>query len=463
MRCASMAGMAIFLLWSSGRCGTAAATCPRTAGELRVNHGQMLATHNSYHVATSTTWAYSFPPLRTQLEAGVRGFEIDVWWDLDSESFRVLHVVGADEGTTCETLSECLGEAAQFSLSNPCHFPLFFQLELMGTVKSSASSNDAEVCEWSMVEPLAQCASERCAATLPAGAFACVLEKCSEILFETNTACLAGVPCLQDQIDVQEPDEPAGAAGILALFVKCIDSRALLVSGDFDASSEPGATTVFAALEAVLEEAWGGARRVTPGDVKQLEASSNSTKTVEWPLVDDARGRAIFWVTQAPGAWASLADPMPNLFFLGDSAAVRKVDGAGSETSSAARAREAILAGGLVRSRADTADLGDTVSQTRREQTLAGGSQIVSSDYPPVSTAPGAKYPWPPTGVPTFVIPGGTPVGCSDVALEADSGLACDVRALEDLPTAVSSSSARRPGVAAAATVGCALLALLLR
>lgn len=98
---------------------------------LRVTDAQVVATHNSYHVAPDPNvvadWAYTMPPLGEQLALGVRGFELDL--HQHGDTFRVYHVFGADEGTTCDPLADCLSALAVWSERNPAHFPIFVQLE----------------------------------------------------------------------------------------------------------------------------------------------------------------------------------------------------------------------------------------------------------------------------------------------------------------------------------------------
>lgn len=108
-------------------------------GALRVNAGQVLGTHNSYHSFHQMPWNYSFPPLTEQLEVGVRAFELDLWFDFQSLAFRVLHVPHADERSNCRTLDGCLDGIQTWQSTHPGHFPLFFQLELMGGLKANSS------------------------------------------------------------------------------------------------------------------------------------------------------------------------------------------------------------------------------------------------------------------------------------------------------------------------------------
>jgi hypothetical protein len=96
---------------------------------LTIAHGQVVGTHNSYHVDTTgyPPWAYTHRPLDEQLDLGVRQFELDVW-DLDGE-VQVLHLPGLDAGVTCGTLADCAGVQAAWSDQHPDHFPLVTLVE----------------------------------------------------------------------------------------------------------------------------------------------------------------------------------------------------------------------------------------------------------------------------------------------------------------------------------------------
>lgn len=106
---------------------------------LRMNHVQMLATHNSYHIrleqAPISDWDYFFDPIATQLEdQGVRGLEIDLQFDLDTREYQVFHIPFADPGTTCLRFDDCLAEIRRFSDAHPGHHPMFVQIELKAEI-----------------------------------------------------------------------------------------------------------------------------------------------------------------------------------------------------------------------------------------------------------------------------------------------------------------------------------------
>jgi hypothetical protein len=112
-------------------------------GELRVNHVQALATHNSYHripPSPVSDWLYEHAPLPVQLESqGVRGFELDIQWDPSCERFRVFHIGIIDELTTCAFLTDCLVAMRGWSEAHPGHHPIFVQIEPKNGFSSSTT------------------------------------------------------------------------------------------------------------------------------------------------------------------------------------------------------------------------------------------------------------------------------------------------------------------------------------
>lgn len=115
---------------------TAAATPPWSYPldtTLRVTDGQVLGTHNSYHLRddpmVTDEWDYAHLPLDEQAGLqGVRQFELDVHQETDG-SFSVYHALGLDDESTCPTLAECLATLRAWSQAHPAHFPLFILIE----------------------------------------------------------------------------------------------------------------------------------------------------------------------------------------------------------------------------------------------------------------------------------------------------------------------------------------------
>jgi hypothetical protein len=137
---------------------------------LRLNHIQVLASHNSYHQrvdqlvfdqiaafiqALADSLDYGHRPLPEQFdEHGVRAIEIDVFADPDGglfanplglqlvendpnailpgmsePGFKVLHVQDIDFRSSCATLVGCLQQVKAWSDAHPGHVPLMIQIE----------------------------------------------------------------------------------------------------------------------------------------------------------------------------------------------------------------------------------------------------------------------------------------------------------------------------------------------
>ncbi len=122
---------------------------------LRVNHVQVIGTHNSYHIAPKEgvdDWKYTHDPLDVQLEQqGVRQFELDFYWDPERKVLQVLHIPLVDPGTTCDKWTDCLRVIKHWSDRRPQHLPIFIMVEaklsefnapqdLFGTLESETLS-----------------------------------------------------------------------------------------------------------------------------------------------------------------------------------------------------------------------------------------------------------------------------------------------------------------------------------
>lgn len=110
--------------------------------ELRMNQIQVIGTHNSYHTAPdmkkleimksvvpdARAWEYNHAALDTQLDRGVRNFEIDLYRFEDG--YRAFHVPLYDMGSTCPQFVECLKVVRDWSLAHPRHVPVSIILEI---------------------------------------------------------------------------------------------------------------------------------------------------------------------------------------------------------------------------------------------------------------------------------------------------------------------------------------------
>lgn len=98
----------------------------------RLNELQALGTHNSYHILAGPpadpALDYVHDPLPTQLDLGVRHFELDVHRAVDG-TVMVYHIKTVDEASSCLTLAECLGQIRDWSDDHPDHHALFVIIE----------------------------------------------------------------------------------------------------------------------------------------------------------------------------------------------------------------------------------------------------------------------------------------------------------------------------------------------
>ncbi|RXH57881.1 phosphatidylinositol-specific phospholipase C1-like protein [Granulicella sibirica] len=142
---------------------------------VRINQIQVIGTHNSYHAGFAPSEAaymkmknpkafealdYSHAPLDQQLSNGIHQMEIDVYadakggrfahpaitqmvadaklpadpdldpnHDFDKPGFKVMHVVGIDQRSSCKTLVVCLTVVHTWSKAHPSHLPIFLLIE----------------------------------------------------------------------------------------------------------------------------------------------------------------------------------------------------------------------------------------------------------------------------------------------------------------------------------------------
>lgn len=139
--------------------------------DIRINHIQVLGTHNSYHreinlkeravfekyIPSPENYYYSHPTLTNQLShQPVRSLELDLHsdekggkyahpllWklanftnpnytdpDMYKPGLKIFHVTDADQGSVCHTFIGCLKELSKWSKANPRHVPIMIDLEL---------------------------------------------------------------------------------------------------------------------------------------------------------------------------------------------------------------------------------------------------------------------------------------------------------------------------------------------
>ena len=145
-------------------CAPGDLNCP----ELRLNHIQVLASHNSYHVEPEPTlmaalrgvvgdlangWEYTHMTLPEELDHGVRELELDVYVDapagghyatpkvvpllglapvdprMSEPGLKVFHIQEIDYRSSCPTFVSCLEDVKAWSDAHPNHLPIVIQIE----------------------------------------------------------------------------------------------------------------------------------------------------------------------------------------------------------------------------------------------------------------------------------------------------------------------------------------------
>ena len=139
---------------------------------LRINDVAVIGTHNSYKLAMpAATMAkvravsaaladaldYAHRPLTEQLDAGARQLEIDVNYDpqgghyargsddpkLMQPGFKVLHIPGIDNSSSCVLLVECLKIIRTWSDAHPRHVPILLMFNAKDEQNGARGGIDA--------------------------------------------------------------------------------------------------------------------------------------------------------------------------------------------------------------------------------------------------------------------------------------------------------------------------------
>lgn len=406
------------------QCGHSYEGSPATG--LRINHAQLLGSHNSYHLA-STGFNYSHPALDRQLDLGIRALEIDVFYDFVSKVLRVLHVPGLDENSNCETLNDCLTLVRSWSDSNPWHFPLFIQLEMMGGLVNSTISGTP--CSTDDVDSASiQCAIDNCVGLPISETENCLLSNCIVqllSLFNSNEDCAGLVPCLRDQNVRYNSSDPLTETILMDNLAICVSAPPGDLSPiDLNSSF---AVEVTDHLISVIDSTFDVSKRITPNDVfsdiTEEIAMQQYPQQNFWPEVETSRGKVIFYLRFA--TWSdSVSGRSRRPFFL------HGVDMAVSIANDPADMQH-VASPAIVRTRTD-AEL--RLSQSRRQAALDSSAFVVSTDFFPNvshtqwSSQDSSTRVWLPNGSPVrcnprTVLPG-DPV-CTSLLLEDPVALKC--------------------------------------
>ena len=343
---------------------------------LRMNHVQVIGTHNSYHrrlpdAALERLKAfdadlaagidYEHAPLDAQLDDGIRQLELDVFADPDGgryasraanplfglpketgiaelhePGFKVLHIQEIDFESTCRTLVRCLRIIESWSADHPRHLPVMVLVE----------AKDSPI-----VDPL-------------------------------------GLGFLTPL--------PVGAA-------------------ELDA------------LDDEIRSVFGRDHLVTPDDVRGERATLREAVTEDgWPSLDDTRGKVLFALDNDGAVRDAYVAGHPSLrgrvmfTFSGTEADESAVVSRPDPVRQGDEIGELVRQGFLVRTRAD-ADTREarTADTRRRDAALASGAHWVSTDYPEPDARLGSDY--------AVRFPGDRRARCNPVTAPDD----CDTAALE--------------------------------
>jgi Phosphoinositide phospholipase C, Ca2+-dependent len=167
------------------------ATAAQQDRTLRINQIQVIGSHNSYHTGIAPSERklieqqnpkamraldYAHAPLPDQLTGGVRQLEIDVYADtkggryahpmivdkvaeaglpadpdfdpkheMDKPGFKVMHVLGVDQRSSCHTFVACLTIIRGWSKEHPQHLPIFILVETkQGKPGAPPAANEPE-------------------------------------------------------------------------------------------------------------------------------------------------------------------------------------------------------------------------------------------------------------------------------------------------------------------------------
>ena len=341
--------------------------------ELRLNHIQVVGTHNSYHIEAppalhaviqridanlAMTLEYSHIALDQQFETqGIRQVELDVYADpngglyahpkglriltgdpnahipeLDAPGFKVLHVQDLDFMSNCKTLVVCLQTIKTWSAAHPGHVPI-------------------------------------------------------TILIEAEDDDLGG-------IGVTEP--------------------------------VPFTAPVFDALDAEIRSVFAPGQIITPDEVRGDAATlEQAVRTRGWPTLGASRGRVLFLLDNGDHYKADYIAGHPSLrgriLFTSsepgepEAAFIKLNDPLGDYD----HIRDVVQQGFIVRTRADADTVEARNGDTRpRDAALSSGAQFVSTDYPIPDPRFGTYQVTIPMGAPARCNPISAPAACTSLDIE---------------------------------------------
>jgi hypothetical protein len=360
--------------------GSALDGCPVSDGVLRLNHLQVLGSHNSYHIqpqeplfsairdfvpGLEQLFEYTHIPLDEQFESqGIRQIELDVFADpegglyanrdgvrivtgdgasgipeLDLPGLKVLHIQDIDFESTCWTFGDCLQTVKDWSDSHPGHVPI-------------------------------------------------------TILVEAKDDNLGSIPSIGLEFAVPVP---FGAAEL--------DS-----------------------IDAEIRQVFPEEQIVTPDDVRgDRETLREAIEKDGWPTLEESRGKVLFALDNGGEEKAVYTEGHPSLrgriLFTSSEppeaeAAFVKLNGPVGDFD---RIQDLVACGYIIRTRADTPEdmQGRTGDTMQRDAAIASGAQFVSTDYPVPDPDFDSGYQVTiPMGMPARCNPISAPPGCTSLEVE---------------------------------------------
>jgi hypothetical protein len=328
---------AIALLAMTGFCGGVLA---QGDGGVRINQIQIIGTHNSYHSGFAPSAAklwqqknpkvfagldYRHPSLTAQLDGGVRQIEIDIF--ADTKGGLYAHPFG-------EKLIAQAGLPAD---------PPFDPQHLM-------EKPGFKVMHVQDVDYRSAC--------------------------EPFTACLAEVRAWSKA----HPNH-------LPVFI-LVETKQGALHVDFPTvTPEPFTPAIFDALDGEITSVFQSGEMITPDDVRGSYTTLNqAVRAAHWPTLQQARGKVVFLMDQKKmGPLYLQGHPSLKGRVLFTNADAGTPDAAFIEQNDAPAdaIKELVRQGYLIRARADSDTKEARTNNTaRRDEVLASGAQIISTDYP---------------------------------------------------------------------------------
>lgn len=363
--------------------------CPVSDGVLRLNHMQVLGTHNSYHIqpqeplfsaiadfalVIAQSLEYTHIPLDQQFETeGIRQIELDVFADpegglyanrdgarivtgdgasgipeLDLPGLKVLHIQDIDFESTCWTFIDCLQTIKSWSDAHPLHVPI-------------------------------------------------------TVLIEAKDDVLGSIPSIGLEFAVPVPSD----------------------------------ATQLDSIDGEIRQVFPLERIVTPDDVRgDRDTLREAIEKDGWPALDELRGKVLFALDNGGEKKAAYTEGHPSLrgriLFTSseppeDDAAFVKLNDPVADFD---RIQDLVACGYIIRTRADSPDgamQGRTGDTMQRDAAIASAAQFVSTDYPVPNPDFGSGYQvMIPMGMPARCNPISAPPGCTSLDIEDPDLLAAN-------------------------------------